>query len=550
MKKIKFVILCSFLATMNAFAIENSQDEMSMPSDTQEVVSTQASDAQAVKFKALGHRWAASMDAQGKILAIYDLSFANIRARLHLGHASDREANAKLVAQMLKDSAEGSESGDLKILEKALKKLEGKGETNNSVFAAGWHKLVSWNDKSSQNTSNAPESFNLNDINLSALVDEKDMNELEQKIDEAVYSVDKVKFSFKEFLKQFVYEKQPDGSYEMYFVPNSTEVGLGAITKAKKVADLVSIKAPYYQTLKWNIVKSGVSKLVGMIKVPVVSTILDLAVKKYFDLTDQMIVAHNLMVIEMIDAAKSNEQFASFKQLSSTDLDLTTKSVIYNLSGMFGIVKYMFKSPMSSYDKMMKDQKRIEIASSAWFKSNNISLTELSSRFAIGVDSQSNKNLFLNARECRLKLIGGMVSSNEYVDSVDSEADKAAYNCAKRGPTVSINYQKPEAERTRRIAVESIGMIVNFASQFIPTFGSVVDKAYDYFLVKPIMLTKEWESRLMAHLEDRMMNSDENRSMELDTLFGQRLNPRELNRVDTEKLIKQRQAEMGIGGSI
>ncbi len=531
-----------------------SLDDLRLPDDAVQVMDDQAKASDAIKWVGVGKRWAATVDASGKYLAVYDLSYSNLLTRLHLGRCGKNEFTSKDVKDALNSESDGLNSSDEKILNKALKQLSEETAFSQNGLPENWWKSISWENESISKSQDAPSVFNLGEIKLSDHLNSNDLSDMEAMANEGTMTTEKFRFNVRAFLKQFVFEKQPDGSYEMYFVPNTDLQDPEAkASMPKKMIDFKSPKAPMYSIMAWKAVQSLVNQIIKKVNLPVIGSVFELAVGKYFDYQDQMLTAHQLMVVEQIVAAVNEESFSSFTLFSPDELIVATKSVSYSMSGMFGLVKWWFKNPLKEFDKMLEDEIIFEQASRQWFADHKTSLIEWAPRFMVGENIDHNKYVYLTSRECRFKMIGGLTPNLEAASNDESfsslEADKKKpYTCGKNGPKVSINYQNLKKETERREHLKRLGTFLDYTSGMIPMFGSVVNFAYGYFVLKPIELTQEWEARLMNHLEERVLKRSENRDAELDTLYSQRLNPRELSREGEEKLIKMRRHDLGIGG--
>lgn len=464
-----------------------------------------ATQASAEAWVGYGHRWAGALDEHGKLQGIYDLSFPEFLGRIQLGSF-------------------GRKPGTSELAEFAVAAPRLAAAAERAALPENWWRSLPWRDPSVPATRNAPERFRLSDLELAAATPLP--RQFEQKLrDLSKYERDAEGQPLlgPDFLDQFEFLRQEDGSYAIFWSreshPDHSPVRL------KKLADLVNVRSGLYESLAWEGAKLGVGALIGLIQIPVLSAILSQAVGEFFRFHKLLLSHHQEMLLEMLGQAQLGEAHLSpFSALQPQDRLRAAESLMYGRTSLSGVWRWFFKKPLPEWEKALRKEEDLAVASRAWLAEKGFEVNELSGHFAIAQDS--------TAADPRL---GGKL----YLLSRRKPGTK-------KGPVWAIDYQHPDRIRKDRRALYLTTQSIAFGSRFLPVWGGVIRTLWGWIAVNRVESSMKWEARLIALLEQRQRESHEDWSAELSILERQRLNPLEPERQALEALIRARRDALGL----
>jgi hypothetical protein len=116
-------------------------------------------------WKEFGTRWAAAQNQDGKVIAIYDLSFPKLLSRVPLGLMGTRQVKKSEVLSMIKEFKKDP-STDPKKADEAIAKVRNlKGDAiEDEIFPENWFTQIPWKNKI--RAMSEPTSFDLSEIDF------------------------------------------------------------------------------------------------------------------------------------------------------------------------------------------------------------------------------------------------------------------------------------------------------------------------------------------------------------------------------------------------
>ncbi len=476
-------------------------------------------------LRRMGTRWAAGVDAAGRVLAIYDLSFPDPRGRIDLGRVGRSRmtgegwSEARSIARELQ-GAEPEADGE----------VEPKGsrvtapEIDVDPWPEGWWKDLPW--KEGRKGAEEPSSFRLSELDWDRLIDAgaksaegSRANERRAQLDQALALLRSVRESGgrgaaleADFLERFGWERRADGSgYELFYDAPAAEES--RVTRPKKIADLRHKTTLMWEALAWDSVDNALDLLVGIVPIPWVSAILGAAVNRFFLYREHLYHLHQEMAREMLVQADEGGSFAPFAVLSAEDREKSIESLQLSDSSLSSVWRWIFRGPLKAWTKSLERDAKRARQTRQWLAARGEQLRELNDRFGVGQEPSGRKRLYLLARS------------------------RLSKRCR---PSAAVNYARLVHRRALRWGLEGVSAALDFGSRFIPWVGSLAFQAYYYGIEKPVKTTERWEARLIAHLEQRHAGG-ENWSYELKLLDGQAVSPFEASREAAFELVRQRE---------
>ena len=391
-------------------------------------------------WSALGQRWAAALDGNGQVIAIYDLSYPEIFGRLPLG----RVGGKKLSVLNLNGRVQATRSGD-------------------SVFADEWWKKIPW--KRSNSWATAPSRFSLSDIDL--VHSSKSPRRFQELLNHALSKVnpsDEGNLISSDFLEHFFFERQADGRYEISY----SAVGEG-VSRPKKLADLWSPKVGLWEAWEWEGAGDALSEAGSLIPDPYTRAFFETAIDRFFHFHELMAHSQENFLVERLNELQDSSQAPSW-------MNLAIKALEYSQSTLTNGWEWIFKKPLNEWQKLRDQQRKYEAQSTTWLERQGESLQPFNPRFALGSDVSDGTRIFLMAYG----------------------------SPGKKGPYASVDRLHPDLIRDHRIETEALVTDLLFGANFIPVFGgsTVADFLIGLFLEDPIDRKIVWEARLASHLEE------------------------------------------------
>lgn len=475
-------------------------------------------------WTAFGTRWAAGRDQAGNIIAVYDLSYPRPLGVIPLGDVGKKTTGGEDIVNLINSArqdrlSETSPEAEMnpQNVDQAISKLSQaeKLPMINTDLPQDWWKTVPWKDKDKNKSPNAPARFFLDDVDFQAATGDH-WEEFKAKLAQAeqgTAGTDPEPVFGKDLLHQFEFTQNPDGSYKMLWRPNTF-----FSDKPYKIADLMAPKEGMYISLAVDAVKLVINQAIGLVQPQIVGALLSTILDRVFRYHYLLRNSHQEMALELIHAAEEGSP-SSFKILSADQRKAAAIYIYYARTKLSTVWRWLFSTPEGKWQSSMDDAKSFSAKSLTWLDKHKFTYTLLNARYAVVTAPTGEKFMELLSRRKPQKL----------------------------GPEVSVNYGDPTAIQKYRIFMEVLDTGVAFGTQFIPTIGGLVQDVYEYFVDDPIQDTKLMEARLTAHLEERDLTEQGNWTKELLILDGQRINPFEMTRQDSDNLISNRKKALGIG---
>ncbi|MBC7690860.1 MAG: hypothetical protein H7222_03770 [Methylotenera sp.] len=512
----KFLIPLFLLTSVMVMASEVPADAVVERLDFSSKKTCRFSDVKA--WSSLGTRWAEGFDASGSLLAIYDLSYPSLLDRVVLGRIGGKAVQPAALAQMIEESrADVLENEQEKQeTDQLLSALSDKTTALDlDTLPSGWWQTLPWTTPAFGFANEAPASFTLDDIDLESVVKDthqyrKDMKKAEAKIS----AIEEEDFKVKELLKNLKFARNPDGSYEMTFE------GMNFASRPRKIAGIACMKDGQRTGLAWQALHQVFESAINSVLSPTVAGIFATAMNRFNHYQDLKRHSHEEMLMEALIAAENGEIGSPVAHLSADDRLTAAASVLLTEGQGVGLLKWIFKRPKKEWKRLLKAEVTYAAHSSQWMAEHQRTFTELNPRFALETTAQKSEALLMLSRR----------------------------NSLRRGPWIAVDYSKPEAIRRSRLIKEIEIVAVDFASRFIVPYGTVLRAVNKRIIEKPMTDAKIWEARLSSHLENSsVIPADFNRwESELKTLSEQRVNPLELSRSASVKLVSDRKAALNI----
>lgn len=464
-------------------------------------ISESANTDETASWKAVGHRWAAAYDRNGKLAALYDLSFAELDQRISLGVIGTQKAGFSRILGSIMDAQKKSGSIHPLLGETVrLLKEETQAQLVNDEMPENWWKAVPW--KNQIRGESAPTEFTLADIDYDSILDQpesfwKEIRQAENAAEggEPILG--------KNFLKQISFVKRAEGGYVVYWTPSKRAL------HPRKMADFRRVKEGLERALTVLATEKALSVAIDQIPIPPVAALLNTAVDRFFYYRTQSIRTRQEMILEML-----NSDSPSFSGFTEEEKRKIAAYQYYRFSTFKSSLRWVFTDPESVWENEKQDELETAAESLQWLKKNGIRTQVLNPRFAM----DEGRSIYLLSR----------------------------YSPGKtEGPYVGLDSIRPNAIRARRMDMELLSTAVRYSLYFVPFGGFLLAWAYDWLVSNPEEMHRRWEWRLIAELEERSL-AGENWDKELDALYAQTVNPFETGREASERLIQKRKIALGI----
>jgi hypothetical protein len=461
--------------------------------------------------------WAGGLDANGKLLAIYDLSYPTFKDRIELGLFDPSIENYDRVLNALSSNdsqdiavSHKRESDLVKAIEwmKNYKRdlnLVARGAQN--VLPSQWWQTIPWKSDRFASLTDAPEHFYLSDIDFTKLV--KNQKQFNQRLK---------KMGGSDFLQQFEYKKELNGAYRIFWNPPGDVAGsTAAVTPPQKMVDFTCYKCGLWDAITWDGMSMLINAIVSEIPLPVVSGLLAVGFREFFQFHRELMIAHQSMALEMIRTAEEGTARVSpFAGLSTDNREFAAGYLMLAKSTLMSSFEWIFLNPRTQWAKQEQNAIKRAADATTYLEGKGEVLTPLNARFAMGVDANQGRNLY-------------MTGADRFVNIFP--------------PFSAIDYVHPQLVRDLRIGVELGHILVTFISPYIPItgVGSALTLMYEDIIEKAMEDIQHWEARLSAHLQGRK-SAGEEWTLELNRLYLQTINPFEVPPANAADLISKRKA--------
>ncbi|HUP56783.1 MAG TPA: hypothetical protein VM598_04970 [Bdellovibrionota bacterium] len=469
-------------------------------------------------WKGLGNRWALAHDRSGKRIAIYDLSYPDLRRQLELGFAGTKRVRVKDLVDELEKAITGSEEGDDRS--KVLRQLRtlNQGEYLDHL-PDDWFRHVPWRAefiaRSGGRVSEAPPGFTLDDLDLeSASVDPHRFRQLVAELEEEREAPDQEPILGKGFLRHFQFVRVPGGGYRLLFNPPWSG---SATSRPQKLIDLTLVHSGIVEKSVWQGVKTGINQIVGLIPIPVVSGLIQTIFGRWFHAREQTWNLHLDMLVEMARVTEDGEP-SPLGDLTATELLEAAKSLTLSRASLAAIPTWLWRHPEDAWRKAGEDDHARASRASRQLELDGFRLEALGPRFTLAL------------RDGRQHLYTLPLRANWMTDA----------------PTLTLDYSDPFRQRERREFIEALSTGVSFATKMIPVIGGGIGWVYGQLIENPLDRAKAWDGRLKIALLEGPQAGTRDWSRELAMIDEQKVNPLELDVTEARNEIAARRMLLGL----
>ncbi len=463
-----------------------------------------------VKFKdvkgwqKLGPTFLGGLDADGNLMAVYDLTFPSLLDRVRLGVLDLRKNNLDNVTRRLRDVKNyGNLSRvDEKKVNESLATLEkfmtGPAQKNlletGTVLPAGWWKSIPWKHSVMGLSNEAPKRFFLSDLNVPVIATDFKLFQSQLK-----------KIGEGDLLNQIEFVKSNIG-YQIYFTPQNTLAMMDSdvISEPRKIVDLHCPNCGIITSVGYDALRVTLKSMMSLIPVPIVAGLATAGINEYFSFKRELMQAHIVMALELIREAEKNENADSpFRSLTDQQRKDVTHYLLLAQSSLESSVNWIITTPEADWIKQGSKDLAQAHDSENYLSQRGTKLELLNPRFAFGMAPNGHNKIYSLAAFRYWNLLS---------------------------PFVAIDYSHPYRNFYERIAIETGYILINFLSPFspYPGVGSAVAEVYKVLLEDRMHDVQRWESRLTAHLSVRA-SLGETWKDELDILAVQTINPFEIS---------------------
>jgi hypothetical protein len=467
-------------------------------------------------WKSVGDRFAAAYNANGKLIAVYDLSYPTLISPIVLGKISKTASDSTTFINTFNSALSEIDSTNLSTDIK--KQIAALGNNPNLVAHAGFLSATWWTKLPwTAHPSSEPASFRLTDFDATQLKLPASvvsgLRNLLQKVLDDDGSLSNV--SDQDILNSFQFVRASDGGFEFQWNdPRSSAITFAS--HPRKLLDFVNTHEGLYDQIAEEAIVEGLVEAVSSVPIPVVEALVATAISRlgrYYNMTE---IAHLEMLHEVaIETSEGSIEDAVLQALAPNDQTSFINSFEWTRVTLMDAWKWIFTSPAAAWTADENAAVKCAEINSGWLTADGQIVSQLNTRFAFGTASDSSKSLYLQSDTCAK---------------------------GSKGPTVSIDYQNPGAIAEARLKKEWVGIGLEFGSHFVPYAGFLVNTAYGYLVQNTVDTAEYWEARLTQHLERR----NEDWTNELTILQGQRINPLEIDRQAMEQLVKDRKQQLGL----
>jgi hypothetical protein len=463
-------------------------------------------------WKAISGEWALGLDAAGRPLAIYDLSYPAWQTRLSLGVLGKKGVTAAALRRELQEArdARAESKEEKQQSEEAIRDLEQNGREYDEAQAEASFAMAA-----------LPPKFRAKDIGLSRILStDPEVVRQVQAAERAVTEVEGEPVTAEDFVNSFVFERQEDGTYEAS-VDLSGSVGrvLYGTGKPRRMVGIACVKENVKRTIAWTLFRQAIKTAIGGSSL--VNALVGTAITRYHHFEQLMEQSHRDRVTEMLTAAENGETDSPLSFLTADERFKAGVSVMVGNSGALGIITRIFQSPKKQWRNLLRDEVARSADSRDYLSEHDRSWVDLNDRFAVEMKAEQKAALLV----------------------------LPVKKSSKRGPQVAIDYADPIRNWAKRATRELALMEVDFFSRFIPLWGTVIREVHQRLVQKPMDDARRYESRLASHLERRQASVPGESGAwetELGILAHQRVNPLELSRERSAELASIRKAALGI----
>lgn len=483
-------------------------------------------------WQLLESRWALALDATGKTLAIYDLSFPSLQDRIELATIGKKINSTNPTQELLQEAKKYSnlfnqeERDALKSLNEEIQNLKtdpllSSSSFNEQELSKAWNALP-LNSGVQRSTENE---IRLTDINWSKVM--KDPSEMESLFTEVVsdlneeVSVSGTGIDRKVIAQSLLFRKQGKEVHVIWDPP----VRLQTLSRPKKLVDLRWTPAGFKEGLYWQALETGLDKVADLIQAPFLAGIIKTGLDRFFHYHKMLYRVHQNQMLEYLNDIYDQDLgipgVFDPHHLSFEEKKLGLEAIIFSQTSLSSVYKWLWRKPFQEFLKDEEKSRENFTKNLNWYESRSIQNTYFGYRFAFR-DSQQD-----------------LPQENSWIVTPGS---KALRSSAKDDSSIlAFNPEKPDQIFKTRLVREIITIGIVFSTHFMPGVGGPIRTAYKKVFQSPIDQQVGYEARLFTHLEKTAPNE-----LILRTLFRGRVNPLVLDLERSAELIRLRRADLGI----
>ena len=472
-------------------------------------------------WKSLGYRWGLESRSDGTLKRVVDLSYPDLLNPRSLGQILPSLDLSALKQLLLGISVNPSNREVLTEALTVLNQARLRGRFQIVFPREGWTQ-VPWKGTSHLRSPQAPQSFRLNEIDWA--MGSRSPAQVETQIALINERFGRIGNLGLKFLDSFKFERRPDGSYEIFYDPQSVR----SLGPGKTIVDFDSAMGGFWESAETELLFNAIGQLMGLIPVPILSALLSTVSSRFFHSLDLLDSFHQEMGIEMLAQANSTDDYSPWSALDKNAREVSAKYILWSETSILGALRWIFKSPWTQFNEDRAFEIKTAQENLKWFSSTSTHapspMTFLNARF-ISAESHSNSGIFLLS-SVKYNLLGVITSPHG------------------DGPPLALDLLHPERLSVQREWFDLLATTLSFASHFIPN-GGLLYSAFKLLLEANVDRLKIWEARLLGHLKERELLG-ENWNSEIHTLESQQVNRLELFDKEAHILIETRKRALGI----
>lgn len=476
-------------------------------------------------WTSLGHQWALGVDENGKPVVLKDLAMVfpgslSFFKSMNLGIIGAQEASFKKYMQHVWTGIR-----DVRltyVTRKAIGILNKSALSNTSAtsiliqkYGPNWNKQLKW--KKHKNHSSTHE-IKVADLDLMAMININDLPKVEKiikKLNQFAVT-DSELISGENLLNGISFNLLPSGAVEAYYQQQFENFRNSIPTIVNFDDPLSGMK----KAIKMRVIKEALKQLIDLIQVPILREILKIAVSNWFDYYNQMLDAHLLAFIEILDQSTLDSDH-EFNQFSEQEKVTIFKAIYMSKISFSRIWKRIRYTPSKIWQKQLISTAKTVIINNKKLSKLKLNYHDFGPWIKQGRDQEGPVALYA---------LGQPVKYSFFNSSLP----------------IAVDYRSPYVEIVRRRLVALIEDSLEFITPPFPFADKIMDYLYDKFVNGPIKEGVKWEARVSSSLKYRAQSLGENWDYEIGLLNIRRLNPFELNLRNERALIQKRKDSLGI----
>jgi len=500
----------------------------------------------------LGNRYAAGLDENGNMLAIYDLALPYRKSwaflkRTFLGSIGIGDLNLRWIFKQIierikerraerrrrRDQRRSDRhlTDDMKVQAKLDKKdekrdkkhfryinrLDRKYGNRDVGLPKNWWKKVPWKENFEKGLYGEPESFKISDIDFNKISVRK-----KKKFTRRMASArTRFKKYFdmdmeKDFFDRFEFVKRAGKGYDIYMRgakkrdPNKQD-------RPEKMIDLRRFESTFGRKLAKTLINELFNQLAKA--VPYVGTFLEIVVERWFDLWEEQRENHRTAALEFVEAAERGAPDSPFASLTK---DQRIRAAVFVTSHNSNIMSHMIKKRREKWwraEMVKRDINRSENLD--YLSKKGYTLNSMSHFFTFGERGKRGK------AQKKIFSLGDQINMTHR-------------------PYTALDYKKPHYIRVKRNLIEAADLVLELVEMPIPGALTVIKMLYNFLVKRNVKKSKSEEARLVNNLNNWSHKNGTDWNWEIDIIHAQRLNPFELDRGEEQKFMLRSKALIGI----